>query len=541
MKKKFFSLVATALCLCMGLSACSSSTNTQSQSISTSDEGTNSAESRTLTFAAAAETTQLSPLYMGSFNYQTTLLIYETLVKYEDGEVKPCLAESWDFNDDGTILTFHLRQGVTFHDGETFNAEAVKINIDFMHTSPSYATLKAITDLESVDIVDEYTISITYSHPYYAYLYDFCWPDVCSIQSPKQIVEGDFQTINGYAGTGPYIYAEYVAGEYTRFERNENYWGETPYFDEIIDEYIPDSTSRLQALRTGEIDMIFGSALLSYDDYQQAIAISNVEGIVADIDTRARDITLNASSEKLSDINVRQAIAYAIDKNAVSEGLTYGYEAVANMPFTENTPYTAITLNTDYTFNQDKANALLDDAGWVMGTNGIREKDGAPLSITLTLDSSADALNSSIATLLKSQLSEVGIEVQIISQEQMEWYMGYMAGEFDMTFWTAQYEYASPHCFFTPMSTMTPQTTSLSNVSDAQEFFDAITSVTQTDDPDEVQEIYSYLINYDLDNAIDIPLTYSKDMIVYNSEKISGYTFTGAPCFFNIAELQPAQ
>lgn len=176
-----------------------------------------------------------------------------------------------------------------------------------------------------------------------------------------------------------------------------------------------------------------------------------------------------------------------------------------------------------------------------MGTNGIREKDGAPLSITLTLDSSADALNSSIATLLKSQLSEIGIEVQIISQEQMEWYMGYMAGEFDMTFWTAQYEYASPHCFFTPMSTMTPQTASLSNVSDAQEFFDAITSVTQTDDPDEVQEIYSYLINYDLDNAIDIPLTYSKDMIVYNSEKISGYTFTGAPCFFNIAELQPAQ
>lgn len=88
---------------------------------------------------------------------------------------------------------------------------------------------------------------------------------------------------------------------------------------------------------------------------------------------------------------------------------------------------------------------------------------------------------------------------------------------------------------------MTPQTASLSKVDDAQEFFDQITAVTQTDAPDEVQEIYNYLINYDLDNAIDIPLTYSKDMIVYNSEKISGYTFNGAPCFFNAASIEPAR
>lgn len=123
----------------------------------------------------------------------------------------------------------------------------------------------------------------------------------------------------------------------------------------------------------------------------------------------------------------------------------------------------------------------------------------------------------------------------------MEWFSGYMAGDFDMTFWPTQYEYASPHCFFTPMSTMTPQTASLSKVEDAQEFFDRITAVTQTDDPDEVQEIYNYLINYDLDNAIDIPLTYAKDMIVYNSEKISGYTFNGAPCFFNAASIKPTK
>ena len=538
MKKKLFSLVAVALCVCMALSACGGSPNTQSTS---GDNNVSTSENKTLTFAAAAETTQLSPLYMGSFNHQTSMLVYEPLVKYEDGEVKPCLAEKWEFNEDGTVLTFHLRQGVTFHDGEPFNAEAVKANIDFMHTSPSYATLKAVTDLESVDVIDEYTISITYSHPYYAYLYDFCWPDVMVMVSPKVIVPNDFQTVHGIVGTGPYTYAEYVAGEYTRFERNEDYWGEAPYFDEIIDKYIPDSTSRLQALKTGEVDMIFGGSLLSYDDYQQATSIPGIEGIIADIDTRARDITLNASSEKLSDVKVRQAIAYAIDKNAISEGLTYGYENVATMPFPAGSPFTDITLNTDYTFDEEKANSLLDEAGWNMGANGIREKDGTPLTITLTVDTSFDALNSPIATLIKSQLAEVGIDVQIVSQEQMEWYAGYMAGEFDMTFWPTQYEYASPHCFFTPMSTMTPQTASLSKVDDAQEFFDKITSVTMTDDSTEVQELYNYLINYDLDNAIDIPLTYSKDLVVFNSEKISGYTFNGAPCFFDPAQLKPAE
>lgn len=531
MKKKLATLLSAALCFCTVMAS------NQTTVFAESDD----AGDKTLTFAAAAETTMLSPLYMGSFNFQTSMLVYETLLKYEDGEVKGNLAEHYSFNEDGTVLTLNLRQGVSFHDGEPFNAEAVKANLEFDQTNPSYATLKAITDMVSIEATDEYTVTITYSHPYYAYLYDFCWPDVMVMVSPNVITPGDFQTVNGVVGTGPYVYDEYVSGEYTKFSRNENYWGETPYYDEIIDKYIPDSTSRLQALKTGEIDMIFGSSLLSYEDYQQATAINGIDGIVSDLDTRARDITLNASSDKLQDVKVRQAVAYAINKSEISEGLSYGYETVADQPFPSGTTYTDITLNTDYTYDPDKANTLLDEAGWSMGANGVREKDGTPLSILLTVDSSFDALNNSIAALIKSQLAEIGIEVTIKSLEQMEWFSGYMAGEFDMTFWPTQYEYASPHCFFTPMSTMTPQTASLSKVDDAQEFFDRITAVTQTDDPDEVQEIYNYLINYDLDNAIDIPLTYSKDMIVYNSEKISGYTFNGAPCFFNAASVEPVR
>ena len=292
MKKKLLSLISAALCLCMVLSACGGPASSDPSPSSSGSQSGDNTQDKTLTIATMTETTSLSPLYMGVYNYSMCTMLYETLLKYEDGEVKGNLAESYSFNEDGTVMTLTLRQGITFHDGAPFNAEAVKKNLDFMHSNPQYMACPGIYDIESVEATDEYTVTITYPHPYYAYAYDFCWPDVGGMQSPNQIVEGDFQTVQGYVGTGPYIYEEYVPGEYTRFVRNENYWGEAPYFDEIIARYIPDATSRLQALQTGEIDLVYGSSMISYQDYQQATALDGVAGAIAEKDTRARDIML---------------------------------------------------------------------------------------------------------------------------------------------------------------------------------------------------------------------------------------------------------
>lgn len=393
-----------------------------------------------------------------------------------------------------------------------------------------------------METVDDTTLVIHYTHPYFAYLNDFCWNDVMTICAPSLLIEGDFQTVSGVSGTGPYVYDEYVAGEYTRFVRNENYWGDTPYWDEIIVKYIPDSTSRIQALQTGEIDMIYGSALLTYEEYQQASTLPGMAGQMADLATRARDITLNASRPALNDLRVRQAIAYAINKDEIVEGLTYGYEEVAELPFTPDSPYMDIELETHYNYDLEKANELLDEAGWVMNeSTGIREKDGETLILKLTMDSGFDSLNQSLATLIQTQLGKVGIDLTITGLEQMEWYSGFMAGDFDLTFWQPQYNYAAPHCWFTPMDTMTPQTVSLQGMDDAQEFLDAIQKTIQTDDETELRELFTYLYNYDMGNVIDIPLTYQKDMIVYNTSKISGYDFIGTPCFFNVDNLHPAE
>ena len=274
--------------------------------------------------------------------------------------------------------------------------------------------------------------------------------------------------------------------------------------------------------------------------YQQATALDGVAGAIAEKDTRARDITLNASSGPLVDARVRQAVSHAINKEEFSDGLTYGYERIAEMPFPEGTPYTDVELTASYPYDPEKAAALLDEAGWVMNEEtGIREKDGETLNLTFIYDTAQDSLVSSYATLLKSQLEKVGIGLELKGSEKMEWYAEMMAGNFDITYWIGEYEFSSPHCFFGAMPSMTPHTFSLSQVDGSQEFFDAITAVKQTDDPAEVQELYNYLINYDLCNVIDIPLTYYKDLILYNTDKIAGYEFSGVPAFFDVSGLQP--
>jgi len=529
MKRLSYAL-SLLLCFSLLLSAC----GTPASNVSSSGDD----ESKTLTMAIAAETTLLSPLYMGNSNFCTATMVYENLVNYVDGEIVPGLAERWEISDDGCTLTFYLHENIKFHDGEPCDAEAIKANLEHKQSNPAFFTLKGVTDIESMEVINETTLALHYSHPYFAYLNDFCWQDVMTIVSPNILIPGDFQTVKGVIGTGPYVYEEFVSGQYTRFVVNENYWGEIPYYDEIIVKYIPDSSSRIQALRTGEIDMIYGSALLTYEEYQQAMTIDGIEGMMAESDTRARDITLNASSTILSDLRVRQAIAYAINKTEISEGLTYGYEGVANIPFTLDAPFSDVPLNNPISHDLERANALLDEAGWIMNeSTGIREKDGVPFSIVLTMDGGFDSLHNSLSALLKSQLLAAGMDLSIKSQEQMEWYADFVAGNFDITIWQPQYAYASPHCWYTPMSAMTPQTPSLAAMSDSDEFFAAIDEFTMTDDTERLTEIFTYLLNYTLDNVIDIPLTYSKDMIVYNSDRIDGYTFRGVPCFFDVTQL----
>ena len=497
---------------------------------------------KVLNIATIGETATLSPLYMIADNRPTQKLLYEGLVKYVNGEIVPVLAEKWELNEDGTQLTFHLRQGVTFHDGEPFNAEAAITNIEAWHINPAMGSLPGVVSYTNIEAVDEYTIRLTYDAPYYAYINDFCWPDVCTMTSPKLITPGDFQTVNGYAGTGPYVYGDYVAGQSTTFVRNEKYWGEQPYYDKIVAKYIPENSSRIQALKTGEIDLIYGSAELSYEDYNQAVAIDGIEGKFAPAGSMTRTITLNFNGV-LSDLKVRQALACAIDKEGISEGLTYGYEPVAVTMVPDGTPYSDITGKENYTYDLDRANQLLDEAGWTMNeTTGIREKGGAPLHVVFTYPTD-DSSTKSIVTLLQSQLAEVGIDVEAKGMEKMEWYADYMKPDgWDVTCMNAGFfNYAMPHCWFSAMLFQMPQDVSIPLLDNSAEFTAALSEFKTCKDEAHLHELFELLIGTNLDQVLDVPLTHQMDMIVYNTDKIADYNFASDYAFLDVTQITPAQ
>ena len=464
MKKRLLSLALCGALLCGALAGCGGN-----ETPSTSQESSPSQtaeEPKILTTAVSAELNTLYPLNMDVQNNIGTKLCYEGLVNYENGEIVPCLAESWEFSDDGKALTFHLKEGVTFHDGTPFNAEAVKTDFEFAHPNPNFSNISAAAKLESIEVVDEYTVTFRYPNAYFAYLMDFCYPETMVLVSPAVLEEGNYQSMNGVVGTGPYVYEEIVDGDYVRFVRNENYWGEQPYYDEVIVKYIPDASARLQALQSGEIDLIYGSALLTWDDYQQATSLPNIA---------------------------------------------------------------------------EKANALLDEAGWVLNeSTGIREKDGQALSLKYTYDS-GDALNKSLATAVKSQLAAVGINVETEGQEMMTWWQEGVAGNYDLIMWNTEQPYTSPHNYFIPMLSRSPHVPSLPAVEGSDEFLALIEEFQTTDDSARVQEIFDELLNFDNDNVLDLPLLFVKDMIVYNTDKIAGYDFSSTPMFFDVRLIQPAE
>ena len=172
MKQIYKKLLAAALGVSMLLSmvGCGQSdTSEQTQTDSEQTQAANENEAKVLTIVTAKELDSLTTLTMNKENNIACGLVYETLVAYEDGEIVPKLAEEWGWDDTNTVLTFKLRQDVSFTDGAAFNAESVKAILDFDRSNPNFSGIKGIYNIESVEVVDEYTVAVHYAAPCFSY------------------------------------------------------------------------------------------------------------------------------------------------------------------------------------------------------------------------------------------------------------------------------------------------------------------------------------------------------------------------------------
>ncbi len=514
------------LCLLLALTACSSG-------------GSDSKDRDTLVIGYVGELSNFYPTMVDMHNKPVIQLVYDMLIRYENGEFKPGLATGWSFNEAGTELTMKIKQGVKFHDGEPLNAAAVIANLEYYRYEGNASFLKAVSTIDKLEALDEYTVKVSYKEPYYPILHDLCTPYL-AIVSPKSIIKDDYMKMNGTIGTGPYVHESFKKGESTVFRKNKDYWDGEPAYERIVVKYIPDAATRLKALQTGEVDVIFSSTMITNNEFKQATSMAGVKGEMSE-GSRTRALALNASGEKLADLRVREAIVYAIDKKELGEGLTYGYEKPAEEMFETRIPNITNEGLNKRGFDAAKAAELLDQAGWKLnGSTGYRELDGKPISLRFTYET-GDTFNKELATALQGQLKKVGLQVEVAGSDVMTWWTECVEGKFDITIWDSKGAPEDPHHFIGPMLDQTAHTAALARLPEADEFNARILQVQHTRDDSAVTSGYNELLNFLNDKAIVVPVTRAKELILYREDKVADYSFGGLENAFNPMGVRKAE
>ena len=340
--------------------------------------------------------------------------LFEGLTRYQsDGSIAPGLAESWEISDDGTVYTFALREGVTFHDGTTFDAEDVKFSLDRARAEDSTNAQKALfAGITDVTVVDPLTVQVTLAAPNGGFITNMAWGDAV-IVAPESVD----QAATAPVGTGPFRFSRWVQGDRVELVRNADYWGAAPALEQATFQFISDPTAAFAAVMAGDIDvfpaMPAPETLVQFEaDPRFTVLTGSTEGETI--------LSMNNLSDALSDIRVRQAISHAIDRQAIIDGAMFGYGTPIGTHFAPHHP-DYVDLTGQSAHDPEKARALLAEAG-----------HGEGLTLSLKLPPPSYARRG--GEILAAQLREVGIETDIQNLEWAQWLEEVFRGkDFDLT------------------------------------------------------------------------------------------------------------
>jgi len=356
-----------------------------------------------ITVGAQLEPPNLDPTSgaAGAIDQVTYSNIFEGLTRFgSDGSINPGLAESWTISDDGTVYTFKLREGVMFHDGTSMDAEDVKFSLERTTAEESTNAQKALfADIASVDVVDPQTVKITLSKPNGNMLFNLAWGDAV-IVAPESAANNATNPI----GTGAFMFKDWVQGDRVELEKYPEYWGEPAKLDKVTFKFISDPNAAFAAVMAGDVDT-----------FMPFPAPENLPQF--DADPRFRVITGSTEGETILSTNnkmppfdnpkVREAMAHAIDRQAIIDGAMFGYGTPIGTHFAPHHPaYIDLTGQSNY--DPEKAKALLAEAGFPDG-----------FSTTLKLPPPSYARRG--GEIIASQLRDVGIQTEISNLEWAQW------------------------------------------------------------------------------------------------------------------------
>ncbi|UUE21429.1 ABC transporter substrate-binding protein [Microbacterium sp. J1-1] len=418
----------------------------------------------TFVFAASSDPASLDPAFaQDGESFRVSRQIFEGLVGTEPGTADPAplLAEKWESSEDGMSHTFTLKENVTFQDGTPFNAEAVCANFDrwfnwtglaaseafgyyYNKLFKGYASNAADAVYKSCTPDGDYSVTVDLNKPFAGFVASLSLPSF-AMQSPSAMQEFGADEVSGSAeapqlseyamghpvGTGPYQFEEWAPGEQVTLKAYDDYWGDAGQIDEIIFRTIDDPTARRQALESGSID---GYDLVGPAD-TKALADDGFT-MVSRPPFTILYLAFNQAVPELQDPKVREALSYAVDKDAlISQVLPEGTQkAIAFVPEVVNGYNPDVTT---FDYDPEKAKSLLAEAGYDEA-NPLKLTFNYPVNVSRPYMPDPEQ----IYTVLSSQLSEVGVETTPVSEEWVE-YLDRTTGTADhgihLLGWTGDY------------------------------------------------------------------------------------------------------
>ena len=549
MRMKRITAALTAAVMAVSLAACSNNADPVGESSQPSQTDTES-QAVHLNLAESWDFqyfyTIITPEVSSSSGYDITYYLtsfYDTLFEYNtDGEVVGVLAEDWSMSEDGKTYTFQIKQGVKFSDGSDLTAEDVAksilaVPVNLGQYNGSYGRLSTI--IEDAVVVDEYTVELHLTQPYYNTLRELCLANPFGIVSSEQFNEDltakdTFRTAT--YGTGPYMYAGDNDGQTWNFGRNPNYWGEAPDVDSFSIKYIPDNDAKILAMQNGEVDFLSGIKNISAESFEQ---MEQTEGFQAQADEKSLQtyyVGYNLSDPIFGDQTVREAISSAVDKDAIVESIYGGLYDKADTFFSRSLPYCDVE-QTVYNFDLDHANQILDEAGYTdTDGDGIREKDGVKLSASFMYQTGS-ASDDNLVVYICDQASKIGIELTPQSAQMMDWYAMVQSGEYGLTIFKTQGGYYDPASVVTNINPATSMDPILMQIGVSQpEIAALVDELDSSADEARIQEIYSTILTTMADQCLTTPLIYTRQLTVY-SDTVSSYTFPTDASFTSVQNI----
>jgi len=378
-------------------------------------------------------------------------LNWDLLVNFspEDLSPTPGIAESWDVSEDKKTVTFHLVEDANWSDGKPITSTDVKWSLEVLGGKGTLFT--GYTDnVTSIQTPDEHTVVIKTKKPdarIVGGLFIYILPEHIWGKVPVKDLTGQFQPDLPLVGSGPYTVTEYDRGKITRMERNPEFRGDAPGFDELQFIKYGNQDAVERALQLGEIDLVLEVQAATFADLGDKPNIDTVQAP----QPAYTQLSFNLCSEKncpdaefnpgVQDRTVRQAIAYAIDRERINAIAARGTSFVADgvLPTFYKTFYE--TPEQKYPYDPELANQMLDDAGWELNDDGVREKDGVTLDFDLAVRSES-SYNVQAAKLVAEQAEEIGVKfnVDVVSTDKLydltvRFVHGKPAPDFDTFIW----------------------------------------------------------------------------------------------------------